>query len=107
MTTFRGLHLESYEHAARVILHLATTDADEMLALRNSRHASVMFDALESLGEPVPITASESSVDGYIRASIDVLEAALVLAAQLEDRTIAPKRGALRRILKELAMTLR
>jgi hypothetical protein len=86
---------------------LAVKDADTMLALRNSKHCGVMFDALEQMSVPEDIAASEHNVDGCIRAAVDILESALVLAGHVDDRSIIPKRGALRKILKELASTLR
>jgi hypothetical protein len=106
VTTFRGLHLEAYEHSVRTLLQLAVTDAHEMLALRNSRPALVMQSALEDM-EPVrTIDASNHAVDGHMRAAIDLLEVALVLSRQITDSSILPKRRALRKVLEELAQTL-
>ncbi len=106
MTTFRGLHLDAYEHCVRTLLHLATTDADEMLALRNSRAAVVMQNVLDGLSEANPLAPTGHSVDGQIRAAIDLLESALVLSKQIGDRASSPQRRGIRRALKELAEIL-
>jgi len=105
-TTFRGLHLDAYEHCVRTLLHLAVADADQMLALRNSRAAVVMQSALDEMQDPRDVVPTNHTVDGHLRATIDLLESALVLSKQVGDRSTAPQRRAIRRALKELAEIL-
>ena len=87
-------------------MQLAVDDAHQMLALRNSRSALVMQHTLEDMALPQQLDVSNHTIDGHMRAAIDLLEIALVLSKQITDRSILPKRRALRKVLQELAETL-